>query len=201
MRCRWSVGLILVAASGCPAEEVPSWPQVGAPLPEVTGVDQRGQPFSSGEVGRDGATLLFFGYTFCPDVCPITLLTMKRLQDGLPPEAAARLQIVFVTVDPERDTVERLASYLEAVGTKTIGVRPSDLEALKRDLKLVVEHEPVEPVEPVGTATTSDLYSVNHTATMFLIGPDGRLAERFSHGTSAEEMRGPVLDLLEAEKR
>ena len=188
MSPRWILGLLVGLALGCPKPPSSTWPEVGAMVPEIQGSSHEGVPFRLRPRTERGPVFLFFGYTYCPDVCPITLLTLKRLLATFSKEEADRVAIVFVTVDPKRDTIERLAEYLGAFDVDVTGVRPASLDVLVRDLGL--------SVEKTNTSTDSELYTVNHTATVFLIGESGRVVARFPHGTEKEKMRGPLQTLL-----
>lgn len=110
-------------------------------------------------------TLLFFGYTFCPDVCPTTLAetTAWRTQLGLTPED---LRIVFVTVDPERDTLEMVKSYVEGFDSSVIGLVGDQAETDKVKTAFGVFSEKAGDVE-------SEFYLVDHTALTFLIDGEG----------------------------
>ena len=80
-------------------------------LPDVKMTDQDGNPVTVNQL-KDKWSLLFFGYTFCPDICPTTLAQLRQIKSELPPEAAAKLQIILVSIDPNRDTPEQLKQYL-----------------------------------------------------------------------------------------
>jgi protein SCO1 len=90
------------------------------PAPEFTLTDHRGEPRSLSDF-RGRAVLLFFGFTRCPDVCPMTLAKLSRVlaEAGLP---AGRVQILLITVDPEHDTPDRLAAYVQAFGDSVVGL-------------------------------------------------------------------------------
>jgi protein SCO1/2 len=124
-----------------------------------------GKPFSS-EMLKGRPYALFFGFTNCPDVCPTTLLEMSNNLAALGPDAD-RLTVLFVTVDPERDTAEHLKSYLSAFDRRIIG-----LTGNAADIALVAHayHVFYEKV------ATSSGYTMNHTATVFLIDRRGVLA-------------------------
>jgi protein SCO1/2 len=194
LSCALSCALV-AALPGCPRDEGPRWPKIGAPVPALVGELPDGRPFRLAERLADGPVLLFFGYTWCPDVCPLTLLTAQRLRRALGPERAAQLGVVFVTVDPERDTTARLASYVEGFTMPLIAVRPRDLDATVETFRLSVE-----TVKQEGAADP-DGYLVNHTATVFFVGADGRLVARFEHGSSAEDMVAIVGPRLPAAPR
>lgn len=116
---------------------------------------------------RGTPSLIFFGYTFCPDVCPTTLAetTAWRAQLGLTPE---QLRIIFVTVDPARDTLDTVKGYVEGFDPSIIGLVGSEeqTEAVKRAFGVVGQ-------KADGFAEDDPYYLVDHTALTFLIGADG----------------------------
>lgn len=126
-------------------------------------------------------TFLFFGYTYCPDVCPTALSTMaqtvKRIADG------DRVQVVFVSVDPARDTVERMRDYVEFFDPTFVGATgPLDeLEPLTRQLGVLHIR---------GQADEQGNYDVDHSASLLLVGPKGRLIGIFQAPQTAEEIAG-----------
>jgi protein SCO1/2 len=109
---------------------------------------------------------VFFGYTYCPDVCPTTLAESTSWREDLKlgPE---QFRLIFVSVDPERDTVEHLANYLSAFGDSVIGLTGTEAEVEKAKKAFGVFSERAE-----GGSETD--YLIDHTATVFLIGADGR---------------------------
>lgn len=111
-------------------------------------------------------SLLFFGYTFCPDICPTTLANLRDVQNQLPTAARERLQVVLISVDPHRDTPERLKQYLGYFKAGFKGwVAPVDtLQALASAISI--------PFIPADTRKAN--YLVEHSANLALIGPDGR---------------------------
>ncbi|MBC7212204.1 MAG: SCO family protein, partial [Pseudomonas sp.] len=80
-------------------------------VPDVTMTDQNGQPLVLDQL-KGKWSLLFFGYTYCPDICPTTLAQLRQVKSELPKEAVNRLQVVLVSVDPNRDTPNQLKQYL-----------------------------------------------------------------------------------------
>ena len=114
---------------------------------------------------RGKAVVLFFGFTHCPDVCPTTLAEMAQALKQLGPDAE-RVQVVLVTVDPERDTREALAKYVTAFDPRFLGMY-GDMEATRRvakDFKIYFEKR-----------KTGDTYSVDHSGQSYIIDPQGRL--------------------------
>ena len=116
---------------------------------------------------RGKAVIVFFGYTHCPDVCPTTLAELKMAKDQLGPDAG-RVQVLFVTVDPERDTRDVLARYVPAFDPSFIGLRGDAAATAKvaKDFKVFYQKVP---------GTRPDNYSVDHTAGSYVFDPEGRL--------------------------
>ncbi|EQM75354.1 SCO family protein [Stutzerimonas stutzeri] len=138
----------------------------GRDMPDVTLTNQDGEAVSMEQLeGR--WNLLFFGYTFCPDICPATLAELRQLRGSLPEEVNQRLQPILVSVDPERDTPEQLKKYLDYFGAGFIGLTgPLD------DIQTLANAAGV-PFIP-GDTSKKD-YTVDHGANLALVGPDGRL--------------------------
>ncbi|MGX4729643.1 SCO family protein [Pseudomonas corrugata] len=134
-------------------------------LPDVKMTDQDGQP-----VAVDGLkgkwSLLFFGYTFCPDICPTTLAQLRQIKSELPKEAVDKLQIVLVSVDPNRDTPKQLKQYLGYFDPQFIGLTASSIEDLQKLANAVSI-----PFIPADTSKPN--YTVDHSGNLAVIGPDG----------------------------
>lgn len=134
-------------------------------LPDVKMTDQDGQP-----VAVDGLkgkwSLLFFGYTFCPDICPTTLAQLRQVKSELPPEAVDKLQIVLVSVDPNRDTPKQLKQYLGYFDPQFKGLTASSIEDLQKLANAVSI-----PFIPADTSKPN--YTVDHSGNLAVIGPDG----------------------------
>ncbi len=124
------------------------------------------------------AVVLFYGYTQCPDVCPTTLAELAAVMKDLGP-LADRVQVLFVTLDPERDTRELLAQYAPAFDKRFLGLS-GDAAATKKtakDFKVFVEKRP---------GATPEYYTVDHTAASFAFDPQGRVRLFLRHGQGAE---------------
>ncbi len=129
--------------------------------------DHNGVPFTQERL-EGKWSLLFFGYTFCPDICPITLATIRQFEQLLQeadPEAAALLQVAMISVDPQRDTPEKLAAYMGYFNEEYVGVTGQyiDIFNLGRQLNVAFGYTPTENGE----------YLVNHSGEVILINPDG----------------------------
>ncbi|MFL6549233.1 MAG: SCO family protein [Povalibacter sp.] len=142
------------------------------PLPEFELTDQDGGTFDGARL-RNHWSLLFFGFTHCPDVCPTTLGVLARAEEALAkmPEAQ-RPQVVFVSVDPKRDTPPQLASYVKFFSPNFTGVTGTQqsIDEFTRALGVPVAITPTENGD----------YSVDHSAAIFLIDPQGAMHALFS---------------------
>ena len=135
-------------------------------IPDFSLTDHRGQPFDRARL--EGAwSLLFFGYTYCPDVCPGTLQRLAPEQDALAATTPA-VQVVFVSVDPERDTTDRLAEYVGFFHEDLLGAsgEPREVERLTRAVGAF--HQKAEGGEELA-------YLVDHSSSLFLVDPNARL--------------------------
>lgn len=112
--------------------------------------------------------LLFFGYTNCPDICPMALETMAKVMKNLKKEEVDRVQVLFISVDPERDTPEVLKSYVSYFYPTFVGLRGSEEETKKIAQEYKVYYRKVEGGSAAG-------YLVDHTTTIYLVTPDNRI--------------------------
>jgi protein SCO1/2 len=134
--------------------------------------------------------LLSFGYTFCPDICPTTLSEQAAVMNRLG-ERAALVQPIFVTVDPERDTAEKLREYTTYFHPRLIGLTgsPELIAAAARSFGVRYRKVTDPEVPP-------DRYPVDHTAGMFLVGPDGSYIHKFGYGTPIDDITERLAALL-----
>ncbi|ATR81131.1 MULTISPECIES: SCO family protein [Pseudomonas] len=134
-------------------------------VPALEMTDQNGQPVTMDQL-KGKWSLLFFGYTFCPDVCPTTLAQLRQVKSELPKEAAERLQVVLVSVDPNRDTPTQLKQYLGYFDTEFRGVTGSLDTTQKLANALSIPFIPADTSKPN--------YTVDHSGNLALLGPDGK---------------------------
>jgi protein SCO1/2 len=137
----------------------------GRPMPDVRLIDQNGavQPVDQ----LQGAwTVLFFGYTFCPDICPTTLAELRQLKGMLPEENRDNLRVVLVSVDPARDTPQQLKEYLGFFDAEFRGLTGELADIQKLSNSVGIPFIPGDESKPN--------YTVDHSGNLALIGPDGR---------------------------
>lgn len=148
---------------------------VGGPF---TLTDQDGHPRSDRDF-RGRFVLLYFGYTYCPDVCPTTLALMQNALGKLG-AAADRVVPVFITVDPERDTPGVLKTYLAAFGPRFVGLTgtPAAIARVAHAYRVYYAKHPL----PGGT------YSVDHSSVIYLLGPDGKFVKAYDDANGAQSL-------------
>jgi protein SCO1/2 len=135
---------------------------------------------------RGKAVVVFFGFTHCPDVCPTTLAEMAQVVKSLGPDGD-RVQVLLVTVDPERDTKEALGKYVTAFDPRFLGMY-GDLEQTRRvakDFKIYFEKR-----------KTGDTYSIDHSAQSYVIDPQGRLRLFVRHDRISSDLPDDLKTLL-----
>ena len=130
---------------------------------------------------RGDVVLLFFGYTSCPDVCPTTMAELKVALAELNAEDAARVKVLFVTVDPERDTPARVQEYVDQFNTDFIGLSGTQAELEKIWQAYGIYREIVPNASAAG-------YTVDHTARVTLIDPQGNMRVSFGFDTPVEDI-------------
>jgi len=128
---------------------------------------------------RGKVVLLYFGYASCPDVCPLDLQTMADALEGMSDETRTRVQGIFVSVDPQRDTVKSLAEYTDFLHPNILGLTADEQTLREVATRYGAQYYRVE-------LKGSDLpYAVNHSAATYLIDPEGTLRFIFPHNTPA----------------
>src|SRR5262245_40022585 len=172
-------------------------PRGGQPV-ESSGTVLIGGPFSL--VGADGKPvtdrdfrgrymLVFFGFTHCPDICPAELQVMAQTLDQLGDKAKTVVPI-FITLDPERDTPEAMANYVKSFGGNFVGLTGSPEQIAATAKAYRVAYSKVENKGSPGD------YSVDHSALVYLMDPEGRYVTHFSYGLSADQMAEKLGKLL-----
>lgn len=188
------VGLLLLATillAACGRQHEFNGTRYDPPLeaPPLIGTNWDGSPFSLHDLPEQVA-LIFFGYTSCPDICPISLAEMKQVYNELG-DKREDVAVVFVSVDPERDTVERLAQYVPAFDPAFYGVHvpAEELEAVKTGFGVFAEKR------DVGDDSTLD-YLVDHTGWIYVVDAAGDFRLAYGHDAPSEEIVPDVEYLL-----
>jgi protein SCO1/2 len=184
---------LAVVSAGCSSYEYKG-SQLDPPLsvPDFELMADNGQPFRLSESDSD-ITLVFFGYTFCPDVCPTTMGVVKQAMAQLEPAQRARVQVVFISADPERDTPEVLSKYVDAFNPDFMGLTPEAGQLLEvmTPFGAYAEKEDVE-----GSATG---YLVAHTARLYLLNAKREIMLTYPFGFQADELHSDLVYLLQQE--
>jgi protein SCO1/2 len=165
---------------------------------DITGSTAFGKDFSlldpDGKVRiladfKGKAVVMFFGYTQCPDVCPTTLTEMQQVMTLLGPKSD-KVQVLFVTVDPDRDTAAILKQYVPSFDSRFLGLRPADevaLEKVTKDFKIYYKKVP-------GNSPGS--YTMDHSAGSYAFDPEGRLRLYIKHAQGPETLAHDLKELL-----
>ena len=187
--------LVLLIAAG-----LGSYAFMGRALhgPQGSGTALVGGPFSM--VDQDGRRvtekdflgkymLVFFGYTYCPDVCPTELQVMTAALDQMGPEAA-RIQPVFVSIDPARDTSPVLKTYVANFGGHLIGLTgtPEEVANIARAYRVYYAK--------AGNGNSSTDYLMDHSSIIYLMGPDGRFVKHMAYTTDAAKLAAELKETL-----
>ncbi len=133
--------------------------------------------------------LIYFGFTFCPDVCPTELQVMSGALSALGAEGA-RVQPIFITIDPERDTTEVMANYVKQFDPRLIGLSGTAAQTAAIAKEYRVYYEKVKDDD------SSADYTMDHSSIVYLMGPDGGFLTFFPPGTSPEKMAAKIKGLM-----
>jgi protein SCO1/2 len=171
--------LVVIGAAGWFAYQAnqPREVAIGGPFSLV---DQDGRAFTDSDL-RGKPTLLYFGYTFCPDVCPTSLLQMENAAEDLGADGPKEVNLVFITVDPERDNPKLMKGYVSNFGPTFKGLTgtPDQIAAAAHAYRIYYQKVPVKDGGP---------YLMDHSSIIYLLDRRGRFVNHFGHDTSAEAM-------------
>jgi protein SCO1/2 len=185
------IAALLVAITACSPK--PEFKNI-----DITGSSAFGKDFSLVDPDGNVRTLadfkgkvvvMFFGYTQCPDICPTTLTEMQQVMTLMGPQSD-KVQVLFVTVDPARDTAAILKQYVPAFDQRFLGLRPADdtaLEKVAKDFKIYYKKVP-------GTSPGS--YTMDHTAGSYAFDPQGHLRLYIKHAQGPETLAHDLKELL-----
>ena len=146
-------------------------------------VDHTGKPFQYKDL-KEEWSLIFFGYSKCPDVCPTTVFKLTEIYRILDEDKVIKQQpqVIFISIDPDRDNPETLKKYLASFNPEFIGVTGTLDEIKKLTAKLSVYFQ------KIGDEDENYLYEMNHTAGLFLTNPDGKLVASFKPTATPKEL-------------
>jgi len=161
------------------------------PAADFSLTDHNGNPFRLGDQ-RGKIVLLFFGYTYCPDVCPVTMSQFRQIKQQLG-ETAADVRFVFITVDPERDNAGQLRRYVPNFDPDFIGLtgERSALEIVWKNYGVYADKQPLDDSDHSG-----DNYLVDHTARVYLIDRQGDWRLTYPFGMEASQLTDDLEYLL-----
>jgi len=156
---------------------------IGGPF---TLTDQNGKTVDDNDL-RGKLMLVYFGYSFCPDVCPTTLNQVMRVYAGLTPEQQARVTPIFITVDPDRDTVAQMNQYVTSFSPALIGLTgtPEQIAAVERGYHVYARK-----------SGSGDNYTMDHSSILYLMGKDGRFLRHFNGDAPAQEIADGLKEAL-----
>ena len=178
------VGARLVMTDRTPVPQGSGTPDIGGPFELV---DQHGAVRRDSDF-RGGYMLVFFGYTFCPDVCPTELLKMTVALNELDPDDAAKVTPVFITVDPARDTVAEMKLYADSFHPRLVALTGSAEQTAAAAKAYRVYYAKVGDDE--------EDYLVDHSSFVYLMGPDGKYVHHFGATTSPQDMLDKLAEIL-----
>ncbi len=150
--------------------------------------DQNGKPRTLADF-KGKAVLVFFGFTQCPDVCPTTMAEMATVMQKLGKDAD-RLQVLFITLDPQRDTQELLAKYVPAFDPRFLGLRGDEAATAKVAKEFKVFYQKVPGKDPAN-------YTIDHTSGSYMYDPQGRIRLFVRHGQGPDPIVHDVKALLQ----
>ncbi|RKN38014.1 SCO family protein [Streptomyces hoynatensis] len=161
--------------------------------PDLVLTDTNGESYDFAEQTAGHATLLYFGYTNCPDVCPLTMSNIATAARSLTAEQRADLRVVFVTTDPERDTPESLGAWLRAQGPDFTGLTGDfdTIQAAARSLGVYIE--------PSYTDDNGDIVSTHGTQVLAFLPTDDKAHVVYTEGVTQETFARDLPRLLEGE--
>jgi protein SCO1/2 len=201
-----SVAVCLVMIAGCGSSSsaagptdppvVPGWkglqPLPPTAKPDVTLTDTSGKPFDFRQQTDGKVTILYLGYTHCPDICPVVMAQLGRVVEQLPADVASKVQVIFVTTDPDRDTPEVIRSWLDSFSTKLIGLTGSTdaIAATAKDLGLAAPTK--DYIDDSGD------YDIEHSAVVWAFDAQDNLSHlQYTADTGAADFEHDILRLAQ----
>ena len=155
-------------------------------------VDQDGKPFHLGQM-RGKAVLFSFGFTHCPNVCPTTLSDLAKIYEALPDRDREKVQVLFITIDPHRDKPETMKNYVPYFNSSFLGLTGTNDQIAETAKAYGAYYEIVHD-----SGADPNVYTVNHSALIYLISPDGRwkLLYNFDQLSNSKKMVQDIEQVL-----
>ncbi|KJE23927.1 hypothetical protein FF36_01614 [Frankia torreyi] len=181
------------SGSGAAATAGGGWhgtvPGVAVPRPSFVLTDTAGHRYDFARATADRATLLFFGYTHCPDVCPTTMADLAAARQVAGPAIAAKVTVVFVTTDPARDTPAVLRRWLAQFDAGFVGLTgtPAQIDAAQQAVGVPVALADPAAGAGAGAGAGGPAYLVSHASQVLGIGPDDRVRVRYFADTTVAD--------------
>ena len=169
------------AAAGTP-QAAEGAPAIGGPF---TLTDDAGKTVTEATLANGRYHLIFFGFTHCPDICPGMLQLMAGVEGLVTPTVRDKLQFVFVSVDPTRDTLAKLGEYVRGFSPRFVGWT-GDKANIDTMVKNYLAYYAIKPAED---PKAPDVYMVDHSGFAYLMGPDGRYVAHFRSSDSATSLK------------
>ena len=178
-----TLAAITFGASHKPVASETSSVNIGGPFQLV---DQHGAPVSDGDF-KGKPTLIFFGFTYCPEVCPATLGALTSWLKALGPDAD-KLNIAFVSIDPERDTPQQLALYLSSFDPRIRGLTgtPAQIATIAREYRVIYQKVPIE----------GGGYTIDHSAMIYMMDRNGRFSGVIGYNETAARAQAQMRALI-----
>lgn len=149
-------------------------------------IDQNGKTVTDKDFA-DKYKLIYFGFTSCPAICPTELQKISEAYKALPPEVQQKIQPIFITVDPERDTPEVLKNYVDLFMPELMGLTGTveQIDAVKKSYKIYATKVP-----------EGDTYTMDHSSFVYLMGIDGQVLSLFKAADKADFIKGRILETV-----
>lgn len=171
------------------ADNTSSSAQIGGAF---TLVNQDGKTVTDQDF-RGKYMLVYFGYTFCPDVCPTELQAIGNAMDTMKSDVSAQVTPIFISIDPERDTVAQMKSFVPYFYDRMVGLTGS-LDQVEQAAKAYRVY--YKKSIPEGDPKDTDAYLMDHSSFVYLMGKDGKFIRHFNPGTSPENIAKGVSDAV-----
>lgn len=166
------------------------------PKPDFTLTDTDGRPFHFAADTHGSVTLLYFGYTNCPDVCPQHLVNIAGALKRMSPSDQQKVRVVFVTTDPARDTPERLRGWLNNFDKRFVGLSGSIDSVNAIETSLGLPQSQVEPMPKMSGGPHQMSYGVGHAAQVLAFSPDDSLRTEYPGGFTMDDWANDLPRLL-----